>query len=52
MMWHYDSLEQRRDRRSRSWEHQQWASTVARTTKLCNAMHTNILKPLPFSPLR
>ncbi|GAA5881384.1 hypothetical protein JCM3774_002541 [Rhodotorula dairenensis] len=51
-MWQYDDLEARKARRAQSWEKEQWSSTVARTAKLCSSMNSQILKPLPFSPLR
>ncbi|GAA5975404.1 hypothetical protein JCM10908_005151 [Rhodotorula pacifica] len=51
-MWQYDDLEARKARRAQSWEKEQWSSTVARTAKLCASMNSQILKPLPFSPLR
>ncbi|BGP54606.1 hypothetical protein JCM8202_004978 [Rhodotorula sphaerocarpa] len=51
-MWQYDDLEARKARRAQSWEKEQWSSTVARTAKLCSSMSSQILKPLPFSPLR
>ncbi|GAA6034446.1 hypothetical protein JCM8097_002729 [Rhodosporidiobolus ruineniae] len=51
-IWQYDSLEARAERRSRSWTQDAWSETVSKTTRLTTEMKCNILKPLPFSPLR
>ncbi|GAA6008448.1 hypothetical protein JCM10207_007114 [Rhodosporidiobolus poonsookiae] len=51
-MWQYDSLEARRERRSLSWKQDEWSQTVSKTTRLTTQMTSQILKPLPFSPLR
>ncbi|GAA6000276.1 NIPSNAP family protein [Rhodotorula paludigena] len=52
MIWHYESLEARRDRRAQSWEQDAWSNTVSKTTRLLTSMQSQILKPLPYSPLR
>ncbi|BGP14853.1 hypothetical protein JCM10213_002708 [Rhodosporidiobolus nylandii] len=51
-MWNYPSLESRSERRAESWKQDAWSGTVSKTTRLTSSMQTNILKPLPFSPLR
>ncbi|GAA5986898.1 hypothetical protein JCM11641_006585 [Rhodosporidiobolus odoratus] len=51
-MWNYPSLEARGERRAESWKQDAWSGTVSKTTRLTSSMTTNILKPLPFSPLR
>jgi len=51
-MWHYDSMESRKQMRQRAWEIDTWSNTVAKTVKLTDHMSAQILSPLPFSPLR
>jgi len=51
-MWQYDSLEQRRRTREKAWNIDTWSGTVSKTVKLTTSMDSNILRPLPFSPLR
>ncbi|GAA98598.1 uncharacterized protein L969DRAFT_95172 [Mixia osmundae IAM 14324] len=51
-MWQYDSLESRAATRAKAWEVETWSQTVSKTVKLCYRMQADILKPLPFSPLR
>lgn len=52
MIWHYESLEARREIRAASWKNDKWSSTVSRTVPLTQSMTSNILKALPFSPMR
>lgn len=51
-MWHYESLDARKQMRQRAWEIDTWSATVAKTVKLADHMSAQILQPLPFSPLR
>ncbi|GAA5874019.1 hypothetical protein JCM5296_001062 [Sporobolomyces johnsonii] len=51
-LWQYQSLEARRLQREKSWQIDNWSSTVSKTVKLTDSMNSNILRALPFSPLR
>ena len=52
MIWHYASLEARREIRAASWLNDKWSNTVSRTVPLTQSMTSNILKALPYSPMR
>ncbi|GAA6052044.1 hypothetical protein JCM3770_002337 [Rhodotorula araucariae] len=52
MIWHYESLEARRDIRAASWRNDKWSNTVTRTVPLTQSMASNILRALPYSPMR
>ncbi|GAA5929679.1 NIPSNAP family protein [Sporobolomyces koalae] len=51
-LWQYQSMEARRIKREQSWQIDGWSGTVSKTVRLTKQMQTNILRPLPFSPLR
>lgn len=51
-VWHYPSLEKRKETRDAAWQVETWNHTVSETVKLIDKMHAQIMKPLPFSPLR
>ncbi|KAJ1906540.1 hypothetical protein IWQ60_012056 [Tieghemiomyces parasiticus] len=51
-MWAYPDLETRRRWREEAWTKEAWSTTVYNTVRLIDEMHTNILNPLPFSPLK
>ncbi|CAG8506875.1 6061_t:CDS:10 [Funneliformis caledonium] len=51
-MWQYPDLESRKITREQAWQVDGWAETVYKTVRLIRRMETNILTPLPFSPLR
>ncbi|BGP46966.1 hypothetical protein JCM10450v2_002818 [Rhodotorula kratochvilovae] len=52
MIWHYESLEARREIRAASWRNDKWSNTVTRTVPLTQSMASNILRALPYSPMR
>ena len=45
-------MESRKQMRQKAWEIDTWSNTVAKTVKLTNQMSAQILKPLPYSPLK
>jgi hypothetical protein len=51
-MWQYSDLEKRKIIREQAWEVDGWAETVYKTVRLVHKMESNILIPLPFSPIR
>ncbi|SCV67705.1 BQ2448_5316 [Microbotryum intermedium] len=51
-MWHYATLEERRATREKAWTIDTWSGTVTKTVKLTEKMDANILRALPFSPMR
>ncbi|GAA6013060.1 hypothetical protein JCM11491_000956 [Sporobolomyces phaffii] len=51
-LWQYQSMEARRLKREQSWQIDGWSGTVSKTVRLTKHMQSNILRPLPFSPLR
>ncbi|KAJ1965417.1 hypothetical protein H4R35_007063 [Dimargaris xerosporica] len=51
-MWAYPDLETRRLNREEAWTKDGWAQTVYNTVRLIDEMHTSILMPLPYSPLK
>ncbi|CAO1619110.1 unnamed protein product [Parajaminaea phylloscopi] len=51
-IWHYPSLAKRKETRDAAWQVETWNVTVSETVKLIDKMHAQIMRPLPFSPLR
>ncbi|KAK9459499.1 NIPSNAP-domain-containing protein [Lipomyces oligophaga] len=51
-LWQFADLEHRRISRDKCWDLKGWADTVHETVPLINKMESNILVPLPFSPLK
>jgi hypothetical protein len=51
-LWQFADLEHRKLSREKCWELPGWAETTHETVKLVNNMESNILVPLPFSPLK
>ncbi|PWN45094.1 NIPSNAP-domain-containing protein [Ceraceosorus guamensis] len=51
-LWHYPDLDTRKVTREAAWQVETWNDTVSQTVKLIDKMHAQIMKPLPFSPLR
>ncbi|PWO00940.1 NIPSNAP-domain-containing protein [Tilletiopsis washingtonensis] len=51
-LWHYPNLDERKKTRDAAWQVETWNDTVSQTVKLIDKMHAQIMKPLPFSPLR
>ncbi|SCZ93629.1 BZ3500_MvSof-1268-A1-R1_Chr6-3g08782 [Microbotryum saponariae] len=51
-MWHYATLEERRATREKAWTIDTWSGTVTKTVKLTEKMDANVLRALPFSPMR
>ncbi|PKY47740.1 NIPSNAP-domain-containing protein [Rhizophagus irregularis] len=51
-MWQYPDLESRKITREQAWNVDGWADTVFKTVRLVRKMESNVLVPLPFSPLR
>ncbi|CAO1629548.1 unnamed protein product [Sympodiomycopsis kandeliae] len=51
-IWQYPSLDKRKETRDAAWQVETWNDTVSHTVRLINSMHAQIMKPLPFSPLR
>ncbi|KAJ1967241.1 hypothetical protein IWQ62_001980 [Dispira parvispora] len=51
-MWAYPDLEVRKRTREEAWSNEGWAQTVYNTVRLIDEMQSNILTPLPFSPLK
>jgi hypothetical protein len=51
-MWQYADMEARKTTREKAWQIDTWSQTVSKTVKLCYEMHSNILAPMPHSPLR
>ncbi|GES85373.1 NIPSNAP-domain-containing protein [Rhizophagus clarus] len=51
-MWQYPNLESRKLTREQAWKVDGWADTVFKTVRLISKMESNVLIPLPFSPLR
>jgi hypothetical protein len=51
-LWQFADLEHRKLSREKCWELPGWAETTHETVKLVNKMESNILVPLPFSPLK
>jgi len=51
-MWQYDDLMTRKETRQSAWELDGWAETVSKTAQLAKFMDSQILAPLPWSPLK
>ncbi|KAJ1020273.1 hypothetical protein NDA18_005870 [Ustilago nuda] len=51
-IWEYPSLEERKKTRDMAWKVETWNDTVSQTVKLIDKMHAQIMRPLPFSPLK
>ncbi|KZO96386.1 NIPSNAP-domain-containing protein [Calocera viscosa TUFC12733] len=51
-IWQYADLNARKEAREQAWQIQGWNNTVTQTAKLATAMDSEILIPLPFSPLK
>lgn len=51
-LWQFADLEHRRLSRDKCWELPGWADTVHETVKLIEHMESDILVPMPFSPLK
>lgn len=51
-LWQFGDLEHRKLSREKCWELPGWAETTHETVKLVNHMESNIMVPLPFSPLK
>jgi hypothetical protein len=51
-LWQFADLEHRKLSREKCWELPGWAETTHETVKLVDHMQSNILVPLPFSPLK
>ncbi|KAI8347623.1 hypothetical protein EDC96DRAFT_521074 [Choanephora cucurbitarum] len=51
-MWTYPDLQTRKTTREEAWKVQGWSDTVYKTVRLIDSMHSYILKPLDYSPLR
>ncbi|KAI9485910.1 MAG: hypothetical protein EXX96DRAFT_469964, partial [Benjaminiella poitrasii] len=51
-MWTYPDLQTRKTTREAAWKVEGWSDTVYKTVRLVDSMHSYILKPLDFSPLK
>lgn len=51
-LWQFGNLRERQLSREKSWEIPGWSDTVHKTVPLIAQMHSNILIPLPWSPVR
>ncbi|CAO3643497.1 unnamed protein product [Mucor hiemalis] len=51
-MWTYPDLQARKTTREDAWKVDGWSDTVYKTVRLVDSMHSYILKPLNFSPLK
>ncbi|EPQ30458.1 uncharacterized protein PFL1_01984 [Pseudozyma flocculosa PF-1] len=51
-IWEYPSLDERKRTRDAAWQVETWGETVNETVKLIDKMHAQIMRPLPFSPLK
>ncbi|KAF1800902.1 hypothetical protein V8B55DRAFT_1390517 [Mucor lusitanicus] len=51
-MWTYPDLQTRKTTREEAWKVEGWSDTVYKTVRLVDSMHSFILKPLDYSPLR
>lgn len=50
-LWQFANLEERRDRREKSWSVEGWSDTVHKTVPLIQDMKSRILIPMPWSPV-
>ncbi|KAL1408934.1 hypothetical protein Q8F55_005748 [Vanrija albida] len=51
-IWHYPSLEARKETRESAWSIGGWSETVRETARLAQSMSTEIMVPTSWSPLR
>ncbi|CAO3652749.1 unnamed protein product [Cunninghamella blakesleeana] len=51
-MWTYPDLQTRKTTREDAWRVDGWSETVYKTVRLVDSMHSYILQPLKYSPLR
>ncbi|KAF4509839.1 hypothetical protein G6O67_001779 [Ophiocordyceps sinensis] len=50
-LWQFANLEERRERREKSWSVEGWSDTVHKTVPLIQTMKSRILIPMPWSPV-
>ena len=50
-LWQFADLEERRARREQSWGVPGWGETVHRTVPLIQTMKSEIMMPMPWSPV-
>ncbi|KHO00275.1 NIPSNAP family protein [Metarhizium album ARSEF 1941] len=50
-LWQFANLEERRERREKSWSVEGWSDTVHKTVPLIQSMKSRILVPMPWSPV-
>lgn len=50
-LWQFANLEERRERREKSWSVEGWSDTVHKTVPLIASMKSRILIPMPWSPV-
>ncbi|KAM4065382.1 NIPSNAP domain-containing protein [Hirsutella rhossiliensis] len=50
-LWQFANLEERRERREKSWSVEGWSDTVHKTVPLIQTMNSRILIPMPWSPV-
>ncbi|KJZ72527.1 hypothetical protein HIM_08051 [Hirsutella minnesotensis 3608] len=50
-LWQFANLEERRERREKSWMVEGWSDTVHKTVPLIQTMKSRILIPMPWSPV-
>ncbi|KAG6012842.1 hypothetical protein E4U54_007276 [Claviceps lovelessii] len=50
-LWQFANLEERRERREKSWSVEGWSDTVHKTVPLIQSMKSRILIPMPWSPV-
>lgn len=50
-LWQFANLEERRERREKSWSVEGWSDTVHKTVPLIQSMQSRILIPMPWSPV-
>ncbi|KAJ3035539.1 hypothetical protein HDV00_003693 [Rhizophlyctis rosea] len=51
-MWVYPDLQARKESREKAWQVDGWAQTVFNTVNLIDNMQAQIVRPLPFSPMK
>lgn len=50
-LWQFADLEERKIRREQSWSIEGWGDTVHKTVPLIQSMKSNVLVPMPWSPV-
>ncbi|KAG6008444.1 hypothetical protein E4U21_004466 [Claviceps maximensis] len=50
-LWQFANLEERRERREKSWSEEGWSDTVHKTVPLIQSMKSRILVAMPWSPV-